>query len=421
MREYLTFDDVAIAPGLATVEPSEVDLTSKASKNVELYLPFLSSPMDTVTEWRMAVALARMGALGVVHRNTSAENQALHVRMVKSASPSPWLEVMKAQEEEPLDSLMFRMEEAGVGAAIVFSNPPAIVVSSVGAQDFWFSKASAFLSMLREYKPLPLLDESGRLRVGVAISPFDERRAKLLDEAGADVLVVDVAHAHNVNVLNSVARLAKEVRADVVVGNLGSRVGVLDVLTKVENVAGLRVGIGSGSICSTAEVTGAFAPTLTAVVEARRALEEVGAHGKIPIIADGGMRNAGDVAKAIVAGASAAMLGRLFAAAEESPGAKVRVGGKLYKQYRGMASRGAMERRFAEDRYSKPSKAIEEGVEGLVPYRGSVIAVLAELTSGLKAALGYAGAQNIGEAWKGELVKVTAAGKEEQRPHDIVL
>ncbi|MCX8196483.1 MAG: IMP dehydrogenase [Acidilobaceae archaeon] len=421
MREYLTFDDVAIAPGLATVEPSEVELTTKASKNVELYLPFLSSPMDTVTEWRMAASLARLGALGVIHRNMSAESQALQVKMVKSAPQSPWLEVLKAKEDEPLDSLLFRMEEAGIGAAIVFSSPPTIVVSSAADQEFWFHKASAFLSLLREHKPLPLLDEEGRLRVGAAISPFDERRAKLLDGAGADVLVLDVAHAHNVNVLSSVARIAKEVRADVVVGNLGSRSGVLDAVARVENIAGLRMGIGSGSICSTAEVTGAFAPTLTAVMEARKALEELGVHGKIPIIADGGMRGAGDVAKALIAGASAAMLGRVFAGAEEAPGAKIRVGSRVYKQYRGMASRGAMERRFAEDRYARPSKSIEEGVEGLVPYRGSVVAILAELVSGLKAALGYAGAHSIESAWRGELVRVTAAAKEEQRPHDILL
>jgi IMP dehydrogenase len=196
---------------------------------------------------------------------------------------------------------------------------------------------------------------------------------------------------------------------------------VLDFISKVERVSGLRVGIASGSICSTAEVTGAFMPTLTAVIEARSALEELGLHGRIPIIADGGFKNAGDIAKALVAGASVAMSGRLFAGVEEAPGVKIRVGSKVYKQYRGMGSRGAMERRFALDRYSRPSKGVEEGVEGLVPYRGSVVEVLAEVVAGLKASLGYAGARDVENAWKARLARVTHAGREEARPHDVMI
>jgi len=422
LRELLTFDDVVLVPGLAVVEPSEVDLTSKLTSNIEIYIPLVSSPMDTVTEWRLAVALARLGSIGVIHRNMSVEDQVSQVRLVKRSNPSPWAEIARASSRESFADIAFRVEELQVGAAIIFSErgPVSFTVFDQANPEFWAGKALGFMRMLREYKPLPVIDEDGRLRVGAAIGPSDLARAKALDEAGVDALVVDVAHAHNVNVISGVARIAREVSAEVIVGNLGTRESVLDVLSKVDRVSGLRVGIASGSICSTAEVTGAFMPTLTAVMEARSALEELGLHGKIPIIADGGFRNVGDIAKAIVAGASTAMSGRFFAGVEEAPGVKVRIGSKVYKQYRGMGSRGAMERRFALDRYSRPSKSVEEGVEGLIPYRGSVVEVLAEVVAGLKASLGYAGARHIESAWKAVLAKITHAGREEARPHDIV-
>jgi len=422
-RELLTFDDVVLVPGLATVEPSEVDLTSKFTSDIEIYIPLVSSPMDTVTEWGLATTLARLGSIGVIHRNMSVESQVSQVKLVKRSNPSPWAEVAKASPQESFEDVAFRVEELQVGAAIIFSkgSPVSFTVFDQANPEFWARKALGFIRLLREYKPVPVLDEDGRLRVGAAISPFDIARAKALDEAGVDALVIDVAHAHNVNVISGVARIAKEVSADIVVGNLGTRESVLDFISKVERVSGLRVGIASGSICSTAEVTGAFMPTLTAVIEARSALEELGLHGRIPIIADGGFKNAGDIAKALVAGASVAMSGRLFAGVEEAPGVKIRVGSKVYKQYRGMGSRGAMERRFALDRYSRPSKGVEEGVEGLVPYRGSVVEVLAEVVAGLKASLGYAGARDVENAWKARLARVTNAGREEARPHDVMI
>jgi IMP dehydrogenase len=422
-RELLTFDDVVLVPGLATVEPSEVDLTSKFTSDIEIYIPLVSSPMDTVTEWGLATTLARLGSIGVIHRNMSVESQVSQVKLVKRSNPSPWAEVAKASPQESFEDVAFRVEELQVGAAIIFSkgSPVSFTVFDQANPEFWARKALGFIRLLSEYKPVPVLDEDGRLRVGAAISPFDIARAKALDEAGVDALVIDVAHAHNVNVISGVARIAKEVSADIVVGNLGARESMLDFISKVERVSGLRVGIASGSICSTAEVTGAFMPTLTAVIEARSALEELGLHGRIPIIADGGFKNAGDIAKALVAGASVAMSGRLFAGVEEAPGVRIRVGYKVYKQYRGMGSRGAMERRFALDRYSRPSKGVEEGVEGLVPYRGSVVEVLAEVAAGLKASLGYAGARDVENAWKAGLARVTNAGREEARPHDVMI
>jgi IMP dehydrogenase len=258
--------------------------------------------------------------------------------------------------------------------------------------------------------------------VGAAVSPFDLERAKLLERSGADFLVTDVAHLHNRNALQALTRLVKSVSIDVVAGNIGTREAVLDILSTAENVGGLRVGISSGSICSTGEVAGASVPTLQAVFNARSALEELGLQGKIPIIADGGIRGPGDIVKAVIAGASAAMAGRLFAGTEESLGMKIRVGGKIFKTYRGMASRGAMERRYAADRYSRPSKQLEEGVEGLVPYSGPAAKVVAEVFFGLQAGLGYAGASSVEEAWqRGKLARVTPAGRSEIKPHDIIL
>ncbi|MEB3851943.1 MAG: IMP dehydrogenase [Desulfurococcales archaeon] len=422
--EFLTFDDVVIVPGLAPVEPGLVDVSGRVSVGRPLSVPLVSSPMDTVTGWRLAALLARAGALGVIHRNMSVEEQVGEVRRVKGAVPSIWFEVPKISPEEPFLMAKLRIEEVGAGAGVVLDRGGfhGVILLPGADASLWAGKAEAVRLLFETVKPMPTIDEEGRLAVGAAVSPFDIRRARELERAGADVLVVDVAHLHNANALSALRRLVKDVSVDVVAGNLGTREGVLDTLAKAEGVAGLRVGISSGSICSTGEVAGAAVPTLQAVLNARSALEELGLHGRVPIVADGGVRNPGDAAKALIAGASAVMGGRIFAGTEEAAAPKVRVGGRVYKPYRGMASRGAMEARYAADRYSKPSKAIEEGVEGLVPYRGSALAVVAEYASGLQAALGYAGASSVPEAWaRGRLARVTPVGVREVRPHDVVL
>ena len=421
-KPFLTFNDVVIVPGLSPVEPSMVDISGYASRNIPLAIPVLSSPMDTVTEDRMAILLARLGAIGVIHRNMSREEQAEMVRRVKNANPSLWAELPRVDSPEALEDLVLRLEETGAGAALVYhgGEPVGVFVRDGASIEYWASKARGLSLLLQLVNPAPTTDEEGRLMVGAGISPFDIERAKLLDKAGANLLVVDVAHLHNKNALSALKRLAKEVTADIVAGNLGTKQGVIDTISTVEKVDGLRMGISSGSICSTGEVAGAAVPTLTAVLNAREALEELGLHGKIPIIADGGIRNPGDAAKAIIAGASSVMVGRFLAGTDESPGPKIRVGGRVYKTYRGMASRGAMERRHAADRYSRPSKALEEGVEGLVPYSGSAVAKLAEMATGLQAALGYAGAASVEEAWRARLARITPIGAEEVKPHDII-
>ncbi|MCE4602564.1 MAG: IMP dehydrogenase [Desulfurococcales archaeon] len=420
--EYLTFDDTVIVPGLSPVEPHEVDITGRVTRGIHISIPVVSSPMDTVTEGRMAIALARMGAVGVIHRNLSREEQASMVKSVKEATPSPWIEIPRAFVKEEPGILPIRMAESGSRAVLLLDGPQlvGILLDPDADPSVWHGKAVWFWRIMTTIRPMPSLDSEGRLLVGAAVSPYDLERAQALERAGADFLVTDVAHLHNENALRMLSKLVKNVSIDVVAGNLGTREAVLDVLSRVEEVGGLRMGISSGSICSTGEVAGAAVPTLTAVLNARSALEELGAMDKIPIIADGGIRNPGDAAKAIIAGASSVMLGRFLAGTLEAPGPVITVGGRRYKPYRGMASRGAMERRHAADRYSRPSKALEEGVEGLVEFTGSVVARLGEIALGLQAALGYAGAPNMRRAWSASLARVTPQGRSEVKPHDVI-
>jgi len=414
---FLTFNDVVIIPGKASIEPSMVNLTGKISKSIEIKIPIASSPMDTVTGWRLSLTMARLGGIGVIHRNMSREDQANEVKKVKSRSPDIWNEIPKINITESLGDALSRKEDF---FAIVRENDIKGIILKIGSNYLLESKKIDYLEKLLSMVGIkPSVDKNNRPAVAAAISPYDLERAKILDKAGADVLVTDVAHIHNENALSALKKISKEVSAEIVAGNLGTEEGVKDTLSKVENISGLRVGISSGSICLTGEVTGASVPTLSAVINSRKALEELGLFGKIPIIADGGVKNAGDAAKAIVAGASSVMLGKYLACTEESLGVKVSVGGNLYKQYRGMGSRGAIEKRYSEDRYSKPTKVIEEGVEGLVPYCGSVINAIAEIALGLQASLGYVGATNIEAAWNGRLAVITALGNLEVGVHDI--
>ncbi|HDI52698.1 MAG TPA: CBS domain-containing protein, partial [Candidatus Bathyarchaeota archaeon] len=267
--------------------------------------------------------------------------------------------------------------------------------------------------------PNAVRDDQGRLICAAAISPFDLRRAKALDKY-VDILVVDVAHFHNKNCFEAAKRLLKEVSAEVIVGNIGTYEAAEDCITKLDGVAGLRVGIGSGSICTTSIVTRAGSPTLYAVAQAADAVRDYGAD--IPVMADGGIRNPGDVAVALAVGASCVMMGNVFAGCTESPGRLIALEGRYYKEYYGMGSAAARKKRYALDRYSQPSKTITEGVEGWVPYRGPVSEIVAEFVGGLKAAMGYVGARTIPEMWeKARLALVTERGADELKPHDILL
>jgi IMP dehydrogenase len=437
-EKLYTFDDVYIVPGRAPVDPSEVDISSRFSRHVKVLVPISSSPMDTVTEYDMAVAMALMGGIGVIHRNMSREQQAEIASRVKSAPPVPTSRLYLTPDEE-CSRAYDELRSLGLRDAPVVS-PDGRVVGHVRASSlkgcrgrpvaelveppkaFDVRRAEEALNFLESgaadtvaivvsegayvgtvtfdsslNRVTPSLDPEGRLVVAAAVSPFDVERAKLLDRY-VDAVVTDVAHFHNVEAMAAAKVMAKEVSADFVVGNIGTREAAVDALTIVERVDGFRVGIAGGSICTTSSVGGAYAPTLWAVASVRDAADQHGAD--VPIIADGGIRSSGDIVKALAAGASSVMLGYLLAGTDEASAPLIRIGDKAYKPYRGMASRGAMERRFAVDRYTRASKRVAEGVEGVVEYRGSVMSVLADLAEGIRAGLGYAGASNIRELWE---------------------
>jgi len=473
----LTFDDVLLLPGESDVVPSQVDPGTRLSRRVRLAIPLISSAMDTVTEARMAVAMARQGGIGVLHRNLSIEEQALQVDLVKRSEAGMVTNPVTCSPDDTLqdvDQLCARYRISGVpvvandGALIgIVTNRDMRFVSdkSVKVRDVMtrmplvtapvgVSKAEA-LELLRRHKveKLPLVDETGRLRGLITVKDFAKseqfphatkddagrlrvaaavgvgedayKRARSLVDAGVDVIVVDSAHGHSRNVLEMVARLKRDVPdVDVIGGNVATYEGAQALVQAGADA--VKVGVGPGSICTTRVVAGVGVPQVTAIMEAARACRPAG----VPVIADGGMQYSGDIAKAIVAGADSVMLGSLLAGCEESPGELIFINGKQFKAYRGMGSLGAMQARGAARSYSKDrymqddvlseDKLVPEGVEGQVPYRGPLAAVAHQLVGGLRQAMGYVGAQTIAELQRrGRLIRITAAGLRESHPHDI--
>jgi len=463
----LTFNDVLLLPGWTTIEPSEADVRSRVTRSVELNVPFISSPMDTVTESAMAIALARDGGLGVLHRNCTADEEVEMARAVKRAEALIIRDVVTVSPDSTVQNLVGLMEEHNIhGFPVVDGNEsvvgivtwrdfrlaePGLKVKDVmtkkvitAGEDITLEEAKSILHEHRIEKlpivngqnrvrglitmrditlkgtyPDAIRDEAGRLICAAAISPFDYDRAIALDEY-VDILVTDVAHFHNSNCFDAAKKVLDNVSAEMIVGNIGTYEAAEDCLTKLEGIAGLRVGIGSGSICSTSVVTRAGAPTLYATSQVADAIKDYGSDATI--IADGGIRNPGDIAVALAVGANCAMMGNVFAGTSESPGRLVAMEGRYYKEYYGMGSAAARKKRYAQDRYSQPSKSINEGVEGWVPYRGNVSDIVSEFVGGLKAAMGYVGAKTIPEmAVKSKLALVTERGSSEINPHDILL
>ena len=464
-EKALTFSDVLLLPGWTTLEPSDADVKTRVTTNVELNIPLIASPMDTVTEAEMAIALAREGSLGVLHRNCSAQKEVDMARRVKRAEAVIIRDVVTVGPDMTVAELLSMMEEHGIKGfpvvedggelqGIVTWRDVRLADSSLRIRDVMTEEVvtgnedteiDEAMKILHEHRieKLPIVDkdnrvqglitmkditlkgtfkeavrdEQGRLLCAAAISPFDLPRAKALDRY-VDVMVLDVSHFHNKNCFDATKKVLKEVSADVIVGNIGTYQAAEDIITQLDGVAGLRVGIGSGSICSTSIVTRAGAPTLFATSQVADAVKDY--ESNIPIIADGGMRNPGDVAVAMAVGASAAMMGNVFAGCRESPGRLVAMEGRYYKEYYGMGSAKARQKRFAQDRYSQPSKSVNEGVEGWVPFRGPVKEILDEFTGGLKAAMGYVGAATIPEVWeKAKLALITEHGARDAAPHDI--
>lgn len=473
----LTFDDVLLLPAASEVIPSGVDTSTQLTRTIRLNVPLVSSAMDTVTESRMAIAMARAGGMGVLHRNLAAEEQARQVETVKRSEAGMVTDPVTCKPTDTLaevDAMCARFrisglpvtDEAGELVGIITNRDMRFEVDDSRTVAEVMTKAplitaregvsaDAALGLLRRHKieKLPIVDGAdrltglitvkdfvkteqhpyatkdpdGRLLVGAAVGVGEDSwgRAMSLVDAGADVLVVDSAHGHSTGVLEMIAKLRGELdeRVQIIGGNVATREGSQALIDAGADA--VKVGVGPGSICTTRVIAGVGAPQITAILEATAVAKAAG----IPVVADGGLQFSGDVAKAMAAGASAAMLGSLLAGTAESPGELVLVGGKQFKTYRGMGSLGAMQSRgqgqsYSKDRYFQDDvlsedKLVPEGIEGRVPYRGPLGSVIHQLTGGLRAAMGYTGASTIAELQEAQFVQITAAGLKESHPHDI--
>jgi IMP dehydrogenase len=477
----LTYDDVLLLPGETDVIPSEVDTTSRLTREISLHVPLVSSAMDTVTESRMAIAMARQGGIGILHRNLSIEDQAYQVDLVKrtqtgiisnpvTIGPKATLEDLDERCGQYRVSGLPVVEDDGTLLGIITNRdlrfvpvaewgstlvadvmtPMPLVTAPVG-----ISREDA-TAILRKHKRerLPIVDEQGRLAglitvkdfvkseqfpfaskdaagrllVGAAIGYFGDawERATTLVDAGVDVLVPDVANGHARLMLDMIRRLKKDPatrHVQVLAGNIATRDGAQALVDA--GADGVKAGVGPGSICTTRVVAGVGVPQVTAIFEAARACNPAG----IPVVGDGGLQYSGDIAKALVAGADTVMVGSLLAGCDESPGDLIFVGGKQYKAYRGMGSVGAMASRgkksFSKDRYFQADVTadeliVPEGIEGQVPYRGPLAAVAHQLVGGLHQSMFYVGARTIPELQeRGRFVRITAAGLKESHPHDV--
>jgi IMP dehydrogenase len=469
--EALTFDDVLLLPGRSDVLPAAVDSSTQLTRNIRLNIPLVSAAMDTVTEARLAIAIAQQGGMGFIHRNMPVERQVMEVDRVKRSESGMILDPVTMSPENRVSEaleVMRRYKISGVpvtkgrklvgiltnrdlrfeaqldqpiGEVMTHRN---LVTAPLGTT---LEEAERLLQEHRVEK-LPVVDEQGnlcglitvkdiqkkrryphaakddkgRLRVGAAVGATGDflERAQELAKAKADVIVVDTAHGQSTRVLEAVRRLRQELPdIDLIAGNVATFEGACDLVQL--GVDAIKVGVGPGSICTTRVVTGAGVPQITAVMECRRAARDAG----VPLIADGGIKFSGDITKALAAGAQCVMVGNLLAGCEESPGEFVLYQGRTFKAYRGMGSLGVMEA-GASDRYSQeqttPDKLIPEGIEGRVPYKGPLEAMVLQLIGGLKSGMGYCGAANLEELHaKARFVRISPAGLRESHVHDVVI
>lgn len=474
-QEALTFDDVLLKPGLSDVMPSDADIRTRLTRTVTLNLPILSAAMDTVTEARLAIAMAQAGGIGVIHRNLSPEDQAEHVRRVKRFESGMVVDPVTIHANATLEEALKIMDHHGVsGLPVVegngkkgklvgiltnrdvrFAANPKQPVSElmtkklitvqegVKEQDakklLHQNRIEKLLVVNKDFHCVGLItvkdiekavanpnackDEQGRLRVAAATTVGEDGfdRTERLVDAGVDVVVVDTAHGHSQRVLDAVGRIKKQSnRVQVLAGNIATREGAKALID--HGADAVKVGIGPGSICTTRIVAGVGVPQLTAVLDAA----DEAAKSDTPVVADGGMKFSGDVAKALAAGAECAMIGSLLAGTEESPGEVYLYQGRSYKSYRGMGSVGAMARGSA-DRYFQADikdslKLVPEGVEGQVPFKGPIATVLHQLAGGLRAAMGYVGAKNLKEfREKAEFVRISGSALRESHVHDVTI
>jgi len=469
LPEYLTFDDVMLLPAYSEVLPAEVDVRSRLTRSLPLNIPMLSAAMDTVTESRTAIALARAGGIGVVHKNLAIADHARQVERVKRAQSGIILDPVTVRPGERLHDVLEVLREHDIsGVPVVDRGRPVGILT---ARDIRFAKSlsdpvSALMTtelitvppgvsseqakeLLHEHRIEKLLvvdgdrlvglitikdllqadatpdavkDAQGRLRVGAALGPGPDRddRARALVEAGADVLVIDTAHGHSRGVLDAVRAIKQRYpELPLVAGNVATADGTRALIEAGADA--VKVGIGPGSICTTRVIAGVGVPQLSAIAECAH----VAGGYDVPIVADGGVKYSGDVVKALAAGASSVMLGSLFAGTDEAPGSLVLFQGRSYKVYRGMGSTGAM-RRGSKDRYgqggSADEKLVPEGIEGRVPYRGALGAIVHQLVGGLRSGMGYTGSRTVDELRRNaRFVRITSQGLRESHVHDVMI
>jgi len=470
--DALTFDDVLLLPGRSTVLPTEVDTTTNFARKVRLHVPLASAAMDTVTESRLAIAIARQGGIGIVHRSMPAEKQAEEVDRVKRSESgmivdpvtiSPDITIRQALEimnkykisglpvtrgsrltgiltnrdlrfeknhSQLVSSVMTKENLVTVPVGTTLDEAERILQKHriekllVVDQDFNLKGLITVKDIQKKLEyPRAAKDEHGRLRVGAAVGATGDflERAVELSKAKVDVLAIDTAHGHSFRVMEAIKAIRHRLPdVQLIAGNVATYEGTKELISL--GVDGLKVGIGPGSICTTRVVTGAGVPQLTAIIEAARAAQGTA----VPLIADGGIKYSGDISKALAAGASCVMIGSLFAGTEESPGETILYQGRTFKSYRGMGSTGAME--AGSDRYAtvqdtgERGKSVPEGVEGRVPYKGPLGALTEQLVGGLRSGMGYVGASTLKELQeKSRFIRVTAAGLRESHVHDVII
>ncbi len=471
ITEGLTFDDVLLVPGKSAVLPSEADTRTCLTRKIALNIPMVSAAMDTVTESRLAIAMARQGGLGFIHRNMSIERQAEEVDRVKRSESGMIVDPVTISPEDSVQHALDQMNKYRVSGLPVTRGPR--LVGILTNRDLRFEKnlnqpVSAVMTkdnlvtvpvgttleeaerLLQHHRIEKLLvvdhqfnlkglitvkdiqkkleypratkDAQGRLRVGAAIGATGDflERAVEMSRMQADLIALDTAHGHSTRVMDAICAVKKRLPdMQIVAGNVGTFEGARDLIAL--GVDAIKVGIGPGSICTTRVVTGAGVPQITAIMEACRAAKHTG----VPVIADGGIKYSGDISKAIAAGASVVMIGGLFAGTEESPGETILYQGRTFKSYRGMGSLGAMEAGSA-DRYAQDTaargKSVPEGVEGRVPYKGPLSALVDQLVGGLRSGMGYCGAANLKELQENaRFVRITSAGLRESHVHDVII
>ncbi len=468
-QRALTFEDILLVPQYSEVLPKEVSLQTKLTKNISLKIPLVSAAMDTVTEHRAAIAMARLGGIGIIHKNMDIESQCNEVKRVKKSESGIIIDPIYVYPDATLadaDALMGEFKISGVPVIDTYNRLLGILTN----RDMRFEKdmnknvldvmtkmplvtaeagisldEAALIMHKNKIEKLPIVDKEnhlkglvtikdikkrieypssnkdafGRLVVGAAIGVGQLDRAKALVEAGVDVLVLDSAHGHSKGIMDTIKEIKKELSIDVIAGNIAT-----PEATKALIEAGadaVKVGIGPGSICTTRIVAGVGVPQISAIATCAA---EAAKHG-IPVIADGGIKYSGDIAKALAVGASCVMAGSLLAGTEESPGETIMYQGRQYKYYRGMGSIGAMQK-GSNDRYfqegTAADKLVPEGIEGRVPFRGSIAGIIHQMMGGLRSSMGYCGSKDIPTFWeKAEFVEITSAGLKESHVHDVII